>query len=50
MLCRHIILESLLGALQDMLDHFFKSGLPACLYEAPRTRVNFINRFASTLS
>jgi hypothetical protein len=50
MICRSIILESLLGPLQAIVSSIHKNGLPNALYERPRKRKNFADNFVTALS
>jgi len=49
-ICRAVIIESLLGSLQAFVLQTLHAGIPNALYERPRKRQNFIDTFAIALS
>jgi hypothetical protein len=49
-ICRAVILESLLGNLQAFVLDALHGGIPNALYERPRKRTNVIDAFAAKLS
>jgi len=49
-ICRAIILESLLGSLHAFVLDTLRNGIPNALYERPRKRRNFIDSFVVELS
>jgi hypothetical protein len=49
-ICRTVILESLLGSLQAFVLEALQAGIPNALYERPRKRTNFADTFTTGLS
>jgi len=48
-ICRAVIIESLLGSLKAFVIDALHAAIPNALYERPRKRQNFIDTFAIEL-